>query len=184
MSRDLDDRYDDDSARSRRDRFQEAKASVSVPAVLLIVIGALGLLYSAIEIINRDSTIAKFDEMSAQIEADPKITREQKDFWVNMFNSAKDTMQSPITLVFYIGHVIGSLLVMIGGIKMLQLSGPAFPTIGSVLALTPCIGCCCVPGLPIGIWALVVLNRPIVRAAMASRNAVSQEQDMDDQDLR
>ena len=38
--------------------------------------------------------------------------------------------------------------------------GPA-----AVLALIPVTSVCCVPGIPIGIWALVVLHQPEVRAA-------------------
>jgi hypothetical protein len=35
----------------------------------------------------------------------------------------------------------------------------------SILAMIPCISPCCIVGLPIGIWCLVVLNKPEVKAA-------------------
>ena len=35
----------------------------------------------------------------------------------------------------------------------------------SILALAPCISPCCLLGLPFGIWALVVLNKPEVKSA-------------------
>jgi hypothetical protein len=35
----------------------------------------------------------------------------------------------------------------------------------SILALAPCISPCCLVGLPIGIWALVVLSKPEVKSS-------------------
>ena len=35
----------------------------------------------------------------------------------------------------------------------------------SILAMIPCLSPCCLIGLPIGIWALVILMKPEVKAA-------------------
>jgi hypothetical protein len=35
----------------------------------------------------------------------------------------------------------------------------------SILAMIPCLSPCCILGLPFGIWALVVLNKPEVKSA-------------------
>ena len=35
----------------------------------------------------------------------------------------------------------------------------------SILAIIPCLSPCCLVGLPIGIWAIVVLSKPEVKAA-------------------
>lgn len=40
--------------------------------------------------------------------------------------------------------------------------------VASILAMIPCISPCCIIGLPIGIWALVVLMKPEVKAAFSS----------------
>ncbi len=181
MSSDIDDRFDDDP-RSDHDHFRKARRAVGLPATLLIVVGALGLLYAALAIIQRDSVPARIDLMIATIDADPNLPRDQKDLQIDFWNSVKDVVQHPITLAFYIVNVVCSLLVLVGGIRMLQLSGAGLPIVGSVLALTPCIGCCCILGLPFGIWALVVLNRPDVRAAMAARKASVQYPD--ERDMR
>jgi len=176
MSSDNDDRFDDDSRRDH-DNFRKARSTVGLPATLLIVVGALSLLYAVLQITQRDSVPAKIDQIIATIEADPNLPRDQKDFQIDIWNSAKNGVQHPLTVVFYIVNIVCSVLILIGGIRMLQLSGPALPTIGSVLALTPCIGCCCILGLPFGIWALVALYRPDVRAAMAARKASTQYPD-------
>jgi hypothetical protein len=36
--------------------------------------------------------------------------------------------------------------------------------IASIIAIIPCISPCCCVGIPLGIWAVVVLNKPEVKA--------------------
>jgi len=51
-----------------------------------------------------------------------------------------------------------------GGLKMKKLENYGSVMTACILALLPCGNCCCI-GLPLGIWALVVLNRPEVKDA-------------------
>ena len=56
---------------------------------------------------------------------------------------------------------------VIGSIKLMNLSGPTWPRIAAILNLIPlCASCACVLGLPVGIWVLLVLGNPDVKAAM------------------
>jgi hypothetical protein len=34
----------------------------------------------------------------------------------------------------------------------------------AILAMIPCLSSCCIVGLPLGIWALVVLSKPEVKS--------------------
>ena len=65
---------------------------------------------------------------------------------------------------------ITALLNIIGGIQMLRLRSYGLALFASILAAIPCISCsaCCGLGEGIGIWALVVLLNPEVRAAFAA----------------
>ena len=66
------------------------------------------------------------------------------------------------------GGVIGY-----AGLRMAKLQSYTLCQVGAALALVPCCtGCCCFIGMPLGIWALLALNRPDVRAAFES-NAVA-----------
>jgi hypothetical protein len=59
-----------------------------------------------------------------------------------------------------------SALVLWSGLQMRQLKGRGLAIAGAILAMIPCFtGCCCVIGLPVGIWALVVLMNAEVKAA-------------------
>jgi hypothetical protein len=57
-----------------------------------------------------------------------------------------------------------SILVLIGAVKMQSLRSYEFAYAAAILAMIPCLTPCCVLGLPFGIWALVVLNKPEVKS--------------------
>jgi hypothetical protein len=55
--------------------------------------------------------------------------------------------------------------ILYAGLQMSRLRSRELCLVASVLAMIPCTACCCVVGIPMGLWALIVLNRPDVRAA-------------------
>jgi hypothetical protein len=57
-----------------------------------------------------------------------------------------------------------SVLILVGGLRMRQLQSLGLVRVAAVLALIPCISPCCLVGLPIGIWVLVVLNKPMIQS--------------------
>jgi hypothetical protein len=72
-----------------------------------------------------------------------------------------------------VGGIVGSAIGLIfaavitmGGVKMKQLQGYGLAMTAAIFALLPCGNCCCI-GLPLGIWALVVLNRQEVKDAFS-----------------
>jgi hypothetical protein len=65
-------------------------------------------------------------------------------------------------------NVIGigiAVVVLMGALKMKRLESHGFSMVASILALVPCISPCCLIGIPMGIWSLVVLLRPEVKGA-------------------
>ena len=61
-----------------------------------------------------------------------------------------------------------SVLVIVGASRMKNLENYGLSMTAAIVAMIPCIGPCCLIGLPFGIWALVVLNDPQVRGAFRS----------------
>ena len=58
--------------------------------------------------------------------------------------------------------------VIYAALKMKELTQWSIAVAASILAMVPCISPCCIIGLPVGIWCLVVLMRPEVKAAFSS----------------
>lgn len=52
-------------------------------------------------------------------------------------------------------------------LQMKELRQWTLAVVASILAMVPCFGPCCLIGIPIGIWALVVLMKPEVKAAFS-----------------
>lgn len=72
-----------------------------------------------------------------------------------------------VTLDFTLSGVslLVGLFILYAGVQMSRLRSRELCLVASVLAMIPCISPCCLVGLPMGVWALVTLNRPEVRAA-------------------
>lgn len=64
----------------------------------------------------------------------------------------------------FIGILVAAFIIY-AAIKMKDLTQWGLAVVASILAMIPCISPCCIIGLPIGIWSLVVLMRPEVKAA-------------------
>lgn len=56
-------------------------------------------------------------------------------------------------------------LILVGGLKMKRLETYGLAMAAAVLAIIPCFSPCCVIGIPIGTWAIVVLNDAAVKNA-------------------
>jgi hypothetical protein len=55
-----------------------------------------------------------------------------------------------------IGIIVG-VVVLLGAMKMKNLTSYGFAMTSAILAMIPCISPCCCLGIPIGIWAIVAL---------------------------
>lgn len=146
-----------------------ARSAAQVPGVLLLLTGFLSLVGSVWGLVQLPQVPAQMDEAMAQIEADPNVPREQKDGWRNILTQARDAAASPVAWLGYALGIGSSLVVLLGGYKLVTVSGRGLPIAASVLAMIPCtVGCCCVLGVPAGFWALLVLSRADVKAAIAA----------------
>lgn len=63
-----------------------------------------------------------------------------------------------------VGLIIAAFIIY-AALKMKEMKQWSLAVAASILAMIPCISPCCIIGLPIGIWALVVLMKPEVKEA-------------------
>jgi uncharacterized membrane protein len=88
--------------------------------------------------------------------------------------SARAGMPPGVATGYSIGVVLGGvfdvlsmilpIIMLIGAVKMKNLQNHGFSVATCVLAMLP-LHCCCIIGLPFGIWGLVTLNKPEVKDA-------------------
>jgi len=60
--------------------------------------------------------------------------------------------------------LVANAFVLFGGLKMRNLESFGLAMAAAIIAVIPCCPCGCI-GIPAGIWALIVLNKPEVKAA-------------------
>ncbi len=130
-----------------------ARGMVKGPAIAMLVNGALIALFSLYGALTH--LLGKKQEM-------PPLPPEVPP-WVPQMIEA---MQGPIGLAANIFSVLVGAFIVFGSLKMVKLQSRGLAIATAVVSMIPCLtGCCCIIGLPFGIWAMVVLNKPEVKAS-------------------
>jgi hypothetical protein len=133
----------------------QARGEVSGPAIGLMVTAVLGIAYGALGILGQliGVTFNNFSHYSQF-----NFPGQNEDV-MRVFQMSSGIL-GVVFSVFKIGLGI---FVLYGALKMKDLQKHTLCILASIVALIPCISPCCCVGIPIGIWALIVLNKPEVR---------------------
>lgn len=161
-----DDRYDDDSSGSRDDRVVAiAKQKIKTPAVLMLVAGVLGGLFALMNVPGMLTVDATFQKAEDQWDQDPNIKDEQRKEMKRVLADVKGPVK--IGMPVWIGlSVIGSIVSIAGAVRIMNLKSRGLGVLGAIATMLP-LGCCCL-SLPVGIWVLLVLGKPEVKAGFAA----------------
>jgi len=147
----------------------DVSGKVSAPAIALMVVGILNILISlfyigqgVLLVTGVIDTGAQTDIMVQQWEQQG-MSQEQIDMASGIMNAI-----GPIYIVIYVITLILAIMVLMGAMKMKNLKSYGLAMTASILAMIPCVSPCCVAGLPIGIWSIIVLNDIHVKNAFRS----------------
>ena len=124
------------------------RQAVSLPSIFLIITGVLGVLGALIGFVTPTKIP---DELLSNPDLAPVIPYLEK-------------MQSGGSFTNLL-VLITSGVVIFGALKMRNLQSHGLAMAASIIAIIPCFGPCCCIGIPAGIWALVVINKPEVKSA-------------------
>jgi hypothetical protein len=140
---------------------------VQLPAIALIVIGVLNILLAVVCI--------GYGFVAAAVPPD-QVEQAMEKSYGKQWEAAKQqgwTIDGILNIYRYgcpgLGgvEVVGSLLAIFAGARMLALKSYGLALMGAVITAVPCISpsACCGVGMGVGLWALVVLLQPDVRSA-------------------
>lgn len=129
----------------------DASAQVSGPSIGLLVTGIIGGIFSVLGLLMSFLGTSLSSIMADRID-------EFDERYVDLFEGAAGMASS------FIGIVVAAFIIY-AALKMKELSQYGLCMAASILAMIPCISPCCVIGLPIGIWCLIVLSRPEIKTA-------------------
>jgi hypothetical protein len=121
---------------------------VSGPAIALVVVAIVGFLLQAARLVW---------VLAFAAAAIPRMQGQPQ--WANAFVSG------PFVIATGVISILISGVILFGGIKMRKLENYGLAMAASIVAMIPCISPCCVIGLPVGIWAMIILSKPEVKGA-------------------
>ena len=126
-----------------------AIARLKLPAIILIVICGLSIIGSLVDL--------GFRVINSQNgEVPPFVNPQQAEFF---------QVGNVGGMVFNVFTVLLDSFLIFAATRMM--AGRSYPLAYAcaVISVIPCLSPCCVVGIPFGVWALVVLNDPSVKAA-------------------
>ncbi len=136
----------------------DARAAVEMPAILLIIYGGLSLISHISGLLFNSVTQSMNSEFFFQ---SSNFSTQGMPPWLTKY--LQTALQHPPRIALG-EHLIGLVLagvIIWGAIEMKRLGSRSLAMVAAILAVIPClVGCCCCIGIPLGVWALVLLNRP------------------------
>lgn len=124
-----------------------------LPAICLIVTASLGLLfsiYSAFAAVFLDPPVV-----------DPNLPEAMRAF--------QEGAHGPVAAVIQCIFILVNIGIITGGVMMSQYKNWVFALVACILATINFGNCCCILGLPVGIWGIVVLSMADVKQAFQAR---------------
>jgi hypothetical protein len=140
-----------------------AQSLVNGPGIALMIVGiiyALGALLGIVGALVWGSAAFAAGTKGPMRDLPPEVVR--------MMQSMQGT---GLMILFPIIQLLLSAFITFGSIKMRKLESYGLVMTATILSMIPCItpnlSCipCCILGLPLGIWSLVALSKPEVKAA-------------------
>lgn len=133
----------------------EAASRVQGPAIALIVTAVLGGIFALMGLAANilGMGLSGIEEFADELGPAGNVG--------NLVGGAMGVVSSVVGLVLaaFIGWA---------ALEMLKLRRWTVAVVASVLAMIPCVSPCCVLGLPVGIWSLIVLMSEEVKPAFTS----------------
>lgn len=146
----------------------ELRSKIQAPATALLVYGIfsgflafLGVVSSGLHMAGMNpltkNQAQEMERMQQQMGGDQAEFFEQ---WQKISNLTS----GPIGVVTNGIVVIVGVLTVLAAKRMKQFEGYTMSMVVSILALIPCTSGCCIAGIPIGIWSIVVLMDKNIKA--------------------
>ena len=139
---------------------QPQNPNVALAGTLLAVAGVLGALYA---LISMAGNVLNSSGALASLINDPALKQQLQQ------NSAMSGAMASkaVGIIWGLVMLAANGVVVLGGLKMRASSGYQLAMAAAVIACVPCCfsGCCTITSLPAGIFALIMLTKPEVKAA-------------------
>ncbi len=129
------------------------KGRVQVPAVGMIVAAGIDALFAVALVTLSALDISMIDP------------------WMRQGEKVDAVAEGGFLVVLCVAGLMIDAVIVIGASKMMKLESYSFAVAAALLSIIPCLSSpCFILGMPFGLWALIVLMDPGVKAAFFSTN--------------
>jgi hypothetical protein len=156
------DDYAETPAPRKGARRRRALEAARAPAIALMMVGGIGFILAVLNLV--------FLLSGRGLLFAPNRNPPPPPAQGQMGQTKEENFNQGYTIGVNIGasvSVLWGVIVFAGGYLMYQLKARTPVMFAAIFAMLPC-NLCCLFGLPFGIWALVVINRPEVKSAFES----------------
>lgn len=131
-----------------------AMAQVKTPGLLLMLFGALMGLFTLIGMVTTAT------QAPGTLPTLPPETPE----WLRNLVQMQANMPPWVSWAQVLMGGVVDVLIIVGGLQLMWLGNRALAMTAGILVMVPCFtSCCCLLGLPLGIWVVRVCSAPDVR---------------------
>jgi hypothetical protein len=123
-----------------------AASRVTIPAIGLIAMAALGLVTQMVAIILNLFGVGA-------------------GFLANNAGAVGGVLQGGVWVVYSLLVIVFSAIILVGAFKMKSQTGYGLAMASAFLAAVPCTSPCCCLSMPMGIWAVIVLMDQNVKSS-------------------
>jgi hypothetical protein len=147
-----------------------AKDAVNLPSLFIMILAGLGMAFFLANLLAEVTGASQ--QMSQQLTKElmrsiDQMPADQQKLLRGLLSMSNDGSR--------VGAVLWSLFLIAmagftfwGGWQMRQLKNWGVALAAAILVMVPCSDyCCCCFGIPVGIWALVMLTKPEVKSAFS-----------------
>jgi hypothetical protein len=129
---------------------EQVKTKVMLPAIFMLIVAGLAFVADCFGAVS---------SMIVEPQVDPNAPEVVQNF--------QRGMAGPSALIMQSLFAICSLVIIVGCVQMMRFKSWGLAMTVSILTMLNFGNCCCIFGLPFGIWAIVILNSQDVKAAFA-----------------
>jgi len=124
---------------------------ITAPGIALVITGGLGMIMTLFSIVW------------AFVGPEPPFNPDMPEFFREIQQGGRGPLAAAVQVIFIFVNAV----IIAGGVAMIRQSMWGLALAASIVAMVNIGNCCCLIGLPIGIWSLVILLMADVKAAFA-----------------
>jgi hypothetical protein len=134
----------------------DAKQKVQAPAIALMAAGGLNVLAGCYNVVvNGFLGAASSGVPTTGLSKDQQQTL-----------ATAQALGGTTAVILGVLILIVAAVIIFGGLQMMKLKSYGLAMTSAILAVIPCVSCC-ITGIPIGVWAIIVLLKPEVKSAFS-----------------